>query len=45
MAEVMQVVPKTYDLLLWSLPVLAKFRFWVRLGSGRIDGARAGLWN
>lgn len=25
MAEVMQVVPKTYDLLLWLLPVLAKF--------------------
>ena len=25
MAEVMQVVPKTYDLLAWLLPVLAKF--------------------
>ncbi|MBU1951064.1 MAG: diversity-generating retroelement protein Avd [Candidatus Eisenbacteria bacterium] len=25
MAEVMTVIPKTYDLLVWILPVLAKF--------------------
>lgn len=25
MAEVMTVVPKTYDLLVWLLPTLAKF--------------------
>ena len=25
MAEVMTVIPKTYDLLVWLLPVLAKF--------------------
>ena len=25
MAEVMTVIPKTYDLLVWLLPTLAKF--------------------